>query len=78
MPIATLTSKGQVTIPLAVRQDIGLVSGDQIEFIREAEGRYLIAPKSGSVKDLKGCLKWNGPPVSLEEMEDAIIEGALS
>jgi len=78
MHVATLTSKGQVTIPLAVRQESGLTSGDKIEFIREKNGKYAIIPKSGTVKSLEGFLKWDGAPVSIEEMEEAIIEGALS
>jgi len=78
MPTATLTSKGQVTIPLSVRQDIGLTVGDQIEFIREAKGKYTLMPKSGSIRELEGCLKWDGPPISLEEMDKAILAGALS
>jgi len=31
---ATVTSKGQITIPSKVRGDMGLVAGDRVEFIR--------------------------------------------
>jgi AbrB family looped-hinge helix DNA binding protein len=38
MALAKLTSKGQITIPKAVRQQLGLRTGDQIEFVRDNGG----------------------------------------
>lgn len=38
MPTATVTSKGQVTIPKHVRERLGVHAGDEIEFVEEAEG----------------------------------------
>jgi antitoxin PrlF len=42
-PTATVTSKGQVTIPQEVRQQLGLHQGDQVEFVTEG-GRTFIRP----------------------------------
>jgi len=78
MSIATLTSKGQVTIPLAVRQDAGLVAGDQVNFVRESAGRYVLVPKAHSVKSLKGIVAKPAYPTSIQDMEDAIVQGALA
>jgi AbrB family looped-hinge helix DNA binding protein len=41
MPIATLTRKGQVTIPLAVRAALGLHTGDKLDFV-EFERRWYV------------------------------------
>ncbi|MBY0463640.1 MAG: AbrB/MazE/SpoVT family DNA-binding domain-containing protein, partial [Burkholderiales bacterium] len=38
MSTATVTSKGQVTIPLAVRQALGLQAGSQLDFLLEPGG----------------------------------------
>lgn len=43
---ATLTSKGQITIPQEVRQRLGLKRGDQVEFVAE-NGRTIIRPARG-------------------------------
>ena len=38
MDVATLTSKGQVTIPISVRKKLGLKQGDKIVFIEDTQG----------------------------------------
>ena len=69
---ATLTSKGQITIPKAVRDALHLRTGDRLDFILEADGTVRILPVKGSVKALKGILPKPARPVSLAEMEQAI------
>jgi antitoxin PrlF len=76
MATATLTSKGQVTIPQEVRNAMRLTPGDRIDFVRMEDGNYAIIPASVSVKALKGFFPRPEKPASLEEMEAAIIAGA--
>lgn len=45
---ATLTSKGQITIPQEVRQRLGLRQGDQVEFVAE-RGQIILKPARGEV-----------------------------
>ena len=71
MTTATLTSKGQVTIPADVRQRLGLESGDRIEFI-EMDGGYAIKPAIDDVRSLKGLLRKPAKPVSIDDMNAAI------
>jgi antitoxin PrlF len=55
MPSATLTSKGQITIPKAVRDRLGLEVGDQLEFVFEAQGdRVVLRPANRDAGGLKG------------------------
>ena len=72
MTTATLTSKGQVTIPLEVRQRLGLDTGDRIEFVLLADGEYAIKPAIDDVRSLKGLLRKPSKPVSVEDMNTAI------
>jgi antitoxin PrlF len=76
MATATVTSKGQITIPIEVRTELGLKPGDQIFFSKDPQGRYVLFPKNGSVKALKGMFGKFPRTVSIEEMNEAIARGA--
>lgn len=43
MPSSTISSKGQITIPIEVRHRLGLKEGDKVEFVLE-EGRTVLRP----------------------------------
>ncbi|WP_338925403.1 AbrB/MazE/SpoVT family DNA-binding domain-containing protein [Mycetohabitans endofungorum] len=77
MAAATVTSKGQVTIPVDVRNHLGLSIGDRIDFIlNEGTGRYEMVPVTRSVTALKGIIHKPAKPVSVEDMNAAIAEQA--
>jgi antitoxin PrlF len=79
MTSATVTSKGQVTIPVDVRTHLGLATGDRIEFIlNEDTGRYEVVPATRSVTALKGIIRKPAKPVSIEDMNAAIAEQGAS
>ena len=77
MATASVTSKGQITIPIEVRQDLGLKTGDRVSFIKGEDGVYSFRPKTGSIMNLRGMFKWTGKPVTLEEMDQAIASHIL-
>jgi AbrB family looped-hinge helix DNA binding protein len=73
VPTATLTSKGQVTLPKQVREVLRIKAGDQVDFILDAEGEVRVRAGRFDVRDLKGLLQRPGrKPVSLEAMDEAI------
>jgi antitoxin PrlF len=77
MAAATLTSKGQITIPAQVRTALGVDAGDRIEFVEVGKGEFNIMAATRSVKELNGMLYRKGrKPVSIEEMNTAIAKGA--
>jgi AbrB family looped-hinge helix DNA binding protein len=76
MATATITSKGQVTLPREVRAGLGVTAGDRIDFVRLDDGNYAIVPVSHSIRSLKGVIPRPEVAVSLEEMEAAIEAGA--
>ena len=75
---ATLTSKGQLTLPKALREKLSLSAGDRLEFIFDEEQGVRLVARNGSVRRLKGMLPRPERPVSLEAMDKAILEGAGS
>lgn len=73
MAAATLTSKGQITIPVEVRNALGLDPGDRVEFVEVEKGKYAIIAATRSVQELKGLFQGKrSKPVSIEEMNAAI------
>jgi AbrB family looped-hinge helix DNA binding protein len=57
MTTATLTSKGQTTIPKDIREQAGLHAGDRMHFTVLANGAIMLRVKRRSVADLQGMLK---------------------
>jgi AbrB family looped-hinge helix DNA binding protein len=75
MADAVVNSKGKVTIPAEVRRKLGLKPGDLVRFYENERGDIVFRPKTGSIMDLQGCVKWTGKPVTIEEMNETIEKG---
>ncbi len=73
---ATLTSKGQLTLPVQIRRKLHLNPGDRIEFTLTASGRLEGVPVRKNVSELKGILPAPERKVSLSDMRKAVEEGA--
>jgi AbrB family looped-hinge helix DNA binding protein len=73
-----LTDNGQITLPKEVQEYLFASPGDPLEFVVGTDGRVVLRrAKTIDVRELRGILKREGqPPVSLEEMREAIIRGA--
>ena len=76
MTAATLTTKGQITIPIDVRRALNVEAGDRVEFVQIEPGRFEVIAATRSVRDLKGRFGKPGRTVTLEEMDAAIAEQA--
>jgi AbrB family looped-hinge helix DNA binding protein len=72
MPTATITSKGQITIPKPVRDELGLREGDRVAFRVLEDGRVVIEPETVEILDLKGALKPKRKGITLADMDEAI------
>ena len=73
MPTATVTSKGQVTIPRRVREALRIRPGDRIDFVLADNGEVRVRAGEVDVSALRGLLSRAGRgPVTLEAMDEAI------
>jgi len=76
MPATTLTSKGQVTIPKSIREQLRLRTGQRLDFQLDSDGRLIVKPRERDIRELKGIVRWGRKrAVSIEEMNEAIAEG---
>ena len=74
MALATITTKGQVTIPKSVRDSLMLTTGDKIEFVVTNKREALIRPISKKVDEVFGILHKPGrKTVSVEEMDAKLV-----
>jgi AbrB family looped-hinge helix DNA binding protein len=80
LPAPRLTSKGQVTIPIAIRKKLGLKPHDQVVF-EERDENTIVIRKAADLLSLAGSLAYEGPPLDWrqlrEEFEAAVVEDAL-
>ena len=74
MTTATLTSKGQITVPAAVREALGVDAGDRVEFVEITPGRYEFIAATGSVTALTGMFGKPRKKVSIKEMNAVIAK----
>jgi AbrB family looped-hinge helix DNA binding protein len=78
MTTATISSKGQITIPAGVRQALNVDTGDRVEFIELEPGQYLFVAANRSVTELKGMFGKPRRVVSVDEMNKVIASRGSS
>ena len=74
MSTATLSSKGQITIPADVRRVLNVQTGDRVEFVQVEPGRFELVASTRTVRELKGLFGKATRTVSIDEMNRAIAE----
>ena len=75
MATATLTSQGQLTLPKAIRDLLGLRAGDQVAFRVRDDQSVVVEPATVDLRTLRGVLKPKRKGVTLEDMEEAVRSG---
>lgn len=74
MSSATLTSKGQLTLPKEIRDELGLKEGDKVDFEKK-NGQFFIRPRNRSIMELAGILHRPGmKAMTIEEMDEGLAQ----
>jgi antitoxin PrlF len=71
MSSATLSAKGRITLPAAVRTGLGLKTGDRIDFVQIAAGRYELVAATLPATALRGLLRGPTRTVGADQMSAA-------
>jgi AbrB family looped-hinge helix DNA binding protein len=77
MSEAKMTSKGQITLPKAIRERLGLKKGDRVRFIVDDDGKVRLLPAKRDVSELMGILPKPKRRLSIEELDD-IVQTAVA
>lgn len=76
--VTVISSKGQVVLPKALRDRRNWPSGTRLTVEETPDGLLLrparLFPET-TLDEVAGMLKWDGPPLSIEEMDAAVLEG---
>ena len=72
MSTATVTTHGRITLPNDIRDALGIRPGDRVELSLRPDGVVELTRRTRDLLSLAGMLKWDGPPVSVEAMDDAV------
>ena len=72
---SAITTKGQATIPKAIREHLRLKAGDRVKFFVHPDGSVVLLPKRPA-SVLRGIIKGRRRLVTLEEMDEAVASGA--
>ncbi|MEP6825755.1 MAG: AbrB/MazE/SpoVT family DNA-binding domain-containing protein, partial [Ramlibacter sp.] len=72
MTTATVSSKGQITIPASVRLALQVDAVDRVEFVQVEPGRFELVAATQSIQSLKGMFGKAPKPVTIEEMNRVI------
>lgn len=76
MPAATITSRGQITLPKEIRDGLGVQTGDRVRFWRDVDGRMIVEAETVDVRTLRGMLRGGSRRLSVEEMNAVIARAA--
>ena len=74
MVAATVTSKGQITLPKRVRDHLKLQSGQRVEFLIDDDGTVTVWPVTADVTSLKSVLPPPPHSLTLDEIDQVIRE----
>lgn len=74
MPTATVFSRGRITLPREICDELGIGPGTKLDFFQNADGETVLKPRYGDIRDLKGIVNYKGPAKTLEEIDAGIAE----
>ena len=77
MATATLTSKGQITLPKVIRERLGLGTGDRVAFLERSDGTVVLEAETLDLSSLRGSIRPRVRGVSVQDM-DAAVRSAIA
>jgi len=70
MPTAMVTFNGRITLPAQVRKQLGLKTGDNVDFVEVEKGRFTICPRINSIADMESGLPDRDYMPAIEQMDE--------
>lgn len=74
MAEATVSAKGQITIPKSIRLLMGIKANDKVIFVPDGE-QIILQPVKGDLLSLYGSVKHEGEPIDFKKLRRSAIAG---
>jgi len=71
-----ITSKGQITVPKAVREALAVYAGDRVRFVIHEDSTITVEADTVDLASLRESISSGGRHVTVEQMDEAIARGA--
>lgn len=78
MALATVTSRGRITIPKPARETLGIRPGDRVQFLIREDGIVQLLPQTRDLLSLAGMLVPRSKGVTVEDMDQGIGEAVIA
>lgn len=78
MPSASITSKGQITIPKEIRDRLGVRTGDRVAFRENEDGTIVVEAETTDLLTLRGVIRPRARGVTVEDMKDVVRRRAAN
>ena len=72
MPASRITSKGQITLPKAVREALGVEAGDRVSFRIGDDGVVVLEAETIDLRSLRGSLRPRRRGITVEQMAEVV------
>jgi AbrB family looped-hinge helix DNA binding protein len=72
MELAKVTSKGQVTIPIAIRKLLGIKDGDKLLFVEKPEGIVIMNPTMMALEKVGQAFEGEAEALGLKNDDDVV------
>lgn len=72
MELAKITSKGQVTIPIAIRRKLGVKEGDKLLFVEDGGKIYLVNSSLEALKEIQKAFQGVAQELGIQDEQDVV------
>ena len=72
MELAKVTSKGQITIPVEIRNKLGIKEGDKVLFVEEGNRIFMVNSTLMALKEAQDAFQGEAERVGLKDEQDVV------
>ena len=72
MPSAMVTFNGRITLPTDIRKQLGLKTGDNIDFVEIEKGRFEICSRTAAIREMEKSAETPAYAAAVDEVKETV------